>query len=302
LKIPIFTGPTGVGKSAFAVEFATRTDGEIISVDSMQVHKYMNIGTAKVKEEEKNGIPHHMLDIIGPDEEFDVEKFRKKVLEIVEEIVKRGNKPILVGGSGLYVEAIKYGIFEGPSKNEIIRSSLEKIEKEAPGALRRMLEKIDPVAYQKFDENDKLRSLRALEVYLLSGEPISKLWSKRKADDRFVVFVLNLKRETLYDKINRRVEKMFEEGFVKEVENLLEMGFSKDLPSMKSIGYKEVVKYLEGEIDYEACKEEIKKQTRRFAKRQLTWFRKYKDAMWLDLSEDKEKLFKKILKKLNWGD
>ncbi len=300
MKIPIFTGPTGVGKSSFAVKFAKKVDGEIISVDSMQIHKYMDIGTAKIKE--KNGIPHYMLDIIEPDEEFDVKKFQKMALEIVNDILNRGKRPILVGGSGLYVDAIRYGIFEGPSKNEAIRSSLERIEEESPGALRKILKKVDSIAYNKFSEKDKIRTIRALEIYILTGEPISKFWNKRKRDDRFVMFVLNIKRERLYDRINRRVEKMFEEGFVEEVDNLLKMGFSKELPSMNSIGYKEVVKYLNGEMTYEECVEEIKKQTRRFAKRQLTWFRKYKDATWLDLSENEEKLFGEILKKLNWGD
>lgn len=302
MKIPIFTGPTGVGKSSFAVKFAKRVDGEIVSVDSMQIHKYMDIGTAKIKEKEKNGIPHYMLDIITPDEEFDVKKFQKMALKIVNEILNRGKRPILVGGSGLYVDAIKYGIFEGPSKNEAIRSSLERIEEESPGALRKILKKVDPMAYNKFSEKDKIRAIRALEIYILTGEPISKLWNRRKRDDRFVLFVLNIEREKLYDKINKRVEKMFEEGFVEEVENLLKMGFSKTLSSMNSIGYKEVVKYLNGEMTYEECIEEIKKQTRRFAKRQITWFKKYKDAIWLDLSESEEKLFGEILKKLNWGD
>ncbi|WP_036226100.1 tRNA (adenosine(37)-N6)-dimethylallyltransferase MiaA [Mesoaciditoga lauensis] len=302
MKIPIFTGPTGVGKSAFAVEFAKKTNGEIVSVDSMQIYKHMNVGTAKVKEKEKKGVPHHMIDVLKPNEEFDVERFRKRVLEIVEEIIKRKSKPVLVGGSGLYVHAIKYGIFEGPSKNKTIRSNLEKIEKESPGALRRLLKKVDPIAYEKFEENDKLRAIRALEVYILSGQPISTLWNKRKEDKRFIIFVLNMKREALYDRINKRVDKMFKEGLVEEVKKLIEMGFSKDLPAMKSIGYKEVVKYLEGEMSFEECKEEIKKQTRRFAKRQLTWFRKYDDAVWLDLSEKKEDLFDKVLKKLNWGD
>ena len=302
MKIPIFSGPTGVGKSAFAVEFAKKVDGEIISVDSMQLHKYMDVGTAKIKEKEKKNVPHHMIDIIEPDEEFDAEKFRKSALKIIEEIITRGKRPILVGGSGLYVEAMRYGIFEGPSKNEVVRSSLLNIEKASPGALRNLLKEVDPNAYSKINENDLVRTIRALEVYILSGKPISQLWDKRKADDRFVIFVLNLNRKLLYDRINKRVEKMFEDGLVEEVQKLLNMGFSKDLPSMKAIGYKEVVKYLEGKMSYEECKEEIKKQSRRFAKRQLTWFRKYKDAIWLDLSEDREKLFQTILKKLNWGD
>ncbi len=302
MKIPIFTGPTAVGKSDFAIEFAKRTNGEIVSVDSMQIYKHMDIGTSKVEKSKRLEVPHHMIDIIEPNEEFDVEKFRRMVIEIVEEIIKRGKRPILVGGSGLYVEAIKYGIFEGPSKNEKIRESLQEMEKGSPGALRRLLKVVDPIAYSKFDSNDVTRTIRALEVYIVKGEMISSLWSKRERDERFVLFILNLGRKKLYERINKRVDDMFENGFVEEVSNLLKMGFSKDLPSMKSIGYKEVVKYIDGEIGLKKCLDEIKKSTRHYAKRQLTWFRKYDDALWIDLSNNREKIFGEVLKKLKWGD
>ncbi len=302
MRIPILTGPTAVGKSKFAVSFARFVNGEIISIDSMQIRRYMDIGTSKVKEEEKYGVAHHLIDIVDPDEEFDVKRFRDITLTKIEEIIERKKRPILVGGSGLYVDVLKYGIFEGPSKNLELRRSLKALEEVVPGALRRILKKVDEEAYKKFEEKDLLRTIRALEVYILSGKEISSLWGKRREDERFVIFVLNLPREKLYERINRRVEKMFEDGFVNEVRMLLKKGYSAELPAMKSIGYKEVVKYLRGELAYEECKEEIKKETRHFAKRQLTWFRKYKDAVWLDLEEDREKLFEKILKKLNWGD
>ncbi len=302
MKIPIFTGPTAVGKSKFAIEFAKRVNGEIVSVDSMQIYRHMDIGTSKVEKLERLKIPHHMINVVEPNEEFDVEKFRKMAIEFVEDIIKRGKKPILVGGSGLYVEAIKYGIFEGPSRNEKIRESLLKIEKESPGALRRLLKVADPVAYSKFDSNDAMRAVRALEVYILSGEKISSLWSKRSEDKRFVLFILSFDRKNLYERVDKRVDDMFENGFVEEVSNLLNMGFSRDLPSMKSIGYKEVVKYVNGEIELKKCLDEIKKSTRHYAKRQLTWFRKYDDAIWLDLSNDREKNFGEVLKKLKWGD
>ena len=302
MKIPIFTGPTAVGKSDFAVEFAKRMDGEIVSVDSMQIYKHMDVGTSKVGKSERLGIPHHMIDILEPDEEFDVEKFRKMVIEIVEDIIKRGKRPILVGGSGLYVEAVKYGMFKGPSKDEKVRESLRKMEKENPGTLRRLLKAKDPIAYSKFDPNDMVRIIRALEVYIVSGKTISSLWSKREKDERFVLFILNIDRKKLYDRINKRVDNMFKNGFVKEVSTLLKMGFSKDLPSMKSIGYKEVVKYVDGSIELKECLDEIKKSTRHYAKRQLTWFKKYDDAMWLDLSNDKDEILVEVLKKLKWGD
>lgn len=301
MKIPIFMGPTAVGKSEFALEFAKRVNGEIVSIDSMQIYKHMDVGTSKVDKKIRSEIPHYMIDVADPSEEFNVEKFRKLALQAVEKIISKGKKPILVGGSGLYVEAIKYGIFDGPSRNETIRESLYKIESESPGSLRKLLEFVDPVAFSKFESNDLVRIVRALEVYLLTGNPISSLWSKRKEDDRFVLFVLYRDRNELYERINKRVDKMFKNGLLEEVSRLLKMGFSPDLPSMKSIGYKEVVKYLRGQISISDCIEEIKKITRHYAKRQLTWFRKYKDAIWLDLSDDKETLFREIFKTLKWG-
>lgn len=301
MKIPIFTGPTAVGKSDFAIEFAKQTNGEIVSVDSMQIYKHMDIGTSKVEKSKRLKVPHHMIDIVEPNEEFNVEKFRKMAIESVEEIIKRGKRPILVGGSGLYVEAIKYGIFEGPSRNEKIRESLQNIEEESPGALQRLLKVVDPISYSKFDFSDTMRIIRALEVYIVSGEMISSLWAKREEDERFVLFILNLDRKKLYERINKRVDDMFKSGFVEEVSNLLQMGF-KDLPSMKSIGYKEVVKYIDGEIGLKECLDEVKKSTRHYAKRQLTWFRRYDDATWLDLSNNREELLEEVLKKLKWGD
>ncbi len=298
MKIPIFTGPTAVGKSEFAVFFAKKVNTEIISIDSMQTRRYMNIGTAKIKEEEKKGIVHHLMDIVDPDEEFDVKRFREMALSKIDEIVSKGKTPVLVGGSGLYIEALKYGIFEGPSKNAELRFALQRLEEIIPGTLRKLLKSVDREAYGKFNENDLLRTIRALEVYILSGEKISVLWRKRKEDERFIIFVMNLPRQELYQRINERVEKMFQEGFIEEVRGLLKMGYSKDLPAMGSIGYREVVKYLEGEFDLKECKEEIKKETRHFAKRQLTWFRKYKDAVWLDMREDREKLFEKVIENM----
>ena len=301
MKIPILAGPTAAGKSEFAVEFAKRVDGEIISVDSMQIYKYMDVGTSKVDREIRSEVQHYMIDVVEPDEEFNVKKFREMALEAVERILSKGKKPILVGGSGLYIEAIKHGIFEGPSKNEVIRESLYDLEKEKPGALRNLLKFVDPVAFSKFNPNDLTRIVRALEVFILTGTPISSLWSKREKDERFVLFVLYRERKILYELINKRVDKMLNEGFLEEVSNLMKMGFSPNLSTMKSIGYKEVVKYLKGQVSLEECTEEIKKITRRYAKRQFTWFKRYKDAIWLDLSKNREFLFNKIIKILKWG-
>lgn len=301
MKIPVIMGPTAVGKSEFSVEVAKMINGEIISLDSMQIYKYMDIGTSKVSYEIRKEIPHHMIDIINPDEEFDVKKFREEALKKIDEILLRGKYPILTGGTGLYFEALKHGIFEGPSENKKIRESLLKIERENNGSLRKILSKIDPIAFKKFNANDITRTVRAIEVYTLTGKPISELWNERKDDDRFCTFILNRDRNELYRRINERVEEMFKMGFVEEVENLLKSGYSKNLKSMGSIGYKEVVQYLEGEISLSECVEKIELSTRHYAKRQLTWFRRYEDAMWINLSNGKDLPMKEVIKIIERG-
>jgi len=294
-------GPTAVGKSDFAVKLAKIIDGEIISVDSMQIYKYMDIGTSKVDMEIRKVIPHHMIDIVKPDEDFDVKQFRDETIKVIDEIISRNKYPILTGGTGFYFEALKYGIFEGPSKNKEIRESLLKIERESNGSLRRILSKIDPIAFEKFDAGDLTRIVRAIEVYVLTGRPISELWKERSEDERFTIFVLYRERNDLYRRINERVESMFDHGFVEEVQNLLKMGYSKDLKAMRSIGYKEVVQYLEGEIDINECVEMVKLATRHYAKRQLTWFKRYEDAVWINLSNGEELSLNKVLKIIEWG-
>jgi tRNA dimethylallyltransferase len=301
LKIPLIMGPTAVGKSDFAVKLAKIIDGEIISVDSMQIYKYMDIGTSKVDMEIRKVIPHHMIDIVKPDEDFDVKQFRDETIKVIDEIISRNKYPILTGGTGFYFEALKYGIFEGPSKNKEIRESLLKIERESNGSLRRILSKIDPIAFEKFDAGDLTRIVRAIEVYVLTGRPISELWKERSEDERFTIFVLYRERNDLYRRINERVESMFDHGFVEEVQNLLKMGYSKDLKAMRSIGYKEVVQYLEGEIDINECVEMVKLATRHYAKRQLTWFKRYEDAVWINLSNGEELSLNKVLKIIEWG-
>ncbi len=301
MKIPIFTGPTGVGKSDFAIKFAKKTDGEIVSVDSVQVYRHMDTGTSKVDINSRKGIPHHMLDILEPDEEFDVERFRQMALKAIDGVVSRGKKPILVGGSGLYLETLKYGIFKGPSRDENIRKKLLEIEYEAPGMLEVFLGLVDPIAFERTESNDLKRTVRALEVFLVSGEKISSMWKKREEDDRFILFILNRERDELYGRINQRVEEMMDSGLMEEVSGLMGMGFSPELKSMKSIGYKEVVECIKGEITFSECVDKIKKSTRHYAKRQLTWFRRYDDAVWLDISKDMEGNFTEILKILNWG-
>ncbi|BBJ27917.1 tRNA (adenosine(37)-N6)-dimethylallyltransferase MiaA [Athalassotoga saccharophila] len=285
MKIPVIMGPTGVGKSEFAIELARKIGGEIISMDSMQIYRYMDIGTSKVDPKLREEIPHYMIDIMTPDEEFDVKRFRDMALKFIEDIISRKKVPILVGGTGLYFEVLRYGIFDGPSKNERIREALLKIEKERSGSLRNLLFHVDPKAFEKIDSHDLVRTVRALEVYILTGRPISTLWNERTGEDRYVIFILTRDRNELYSRINKRVDLMFEKGLVDEVKSLMDMGYSKDLKPMRSIGYKEVVQYLEGKIDLKGCVEMVKISTRHYAKRQLTWFRKYKDAIWIDLDE-----------------
>ncbi len=286
MKIPVIMGPTGVGKSEFAIKLARRIGGEIISMDSMQIYRYMDIGTSKVDPKFREEIPHYMIDIIDPDEEFDVKRFRDMALKFIEDIISRKKIPILVGGTGLYFEVLRYGIFDGPSKNEVIREALLKIEREKSGSLRNLLSCIDPKAFEKIDPHDLVRTIRALEVYILTNRPISSFWNERKGQDRYAIFILTRDRNELYSRINKRVDFMFENGLIDEVKKIIDMGYSKDLKPMRSIGYKEVVQYLEGKINLKGCIEMIKLSTRHYAKRQLTWFRKYRDAIWINLDEE----------------
>ncbi|MDK2786120.1 MAG: tRNA dimethylallyltransferase [Thermotoga sp.] len=298
MKMAIVGGPTAVGKTDLMVEVCEEINAEIVSMDSRQIYRYMDIGTAKPTPEQRKRVPHHMIDILDPDEYYNAFLYRKDSLKAVEDILKRGKIPVYVGGTGLYADALVRGIFEGVPADENIRKELRELERREPGILRKMLEEFDPEAATRIHPNDLKRTIRALEVYMKTGRRISELQKETKGDDRFFIIVLTRERYDLYDRINRRVDRMIEMGLVDEVKRLLSMGYSKDLNSMKTIGYKEVIEYLEGKYDFEKMVHLIKRNTRHFARRQIIWFKRYENAIWYNLTFVSKEELKKTLKEL----
>ncbi len=294
----VLTGPTAVGKTELSIRLAEALDGEIISADSMQVYKKMNIGTAKIRKEEMRGIPHHLIDVLDPAEEFNVVRFQEMAKEALAGIYERGKIPLVVGGTGFYIQGLLYDIdFTREEQDKSFRERLQKkAEEEGAGAVHQMLEKVDSVSAGKIHPNNVKRVIRALEFYHLNGRPISEHneeEARKKSPYQSAYFVLNQERQTLYERINRRVDLMMEEGLIGEVKSLVEEGYGRNLVSMQGIGYKEVFDYLEGEISLEETTERIKKDTRHFAKRQLTWFGREKEVIMID--KDKFETEEKIL-------
>ncbi|HDM70734.1 MAG TPA: tRNA (adenosine(37)-N6)-dimethylallyltransferase MiaA [Thermotogales bacterium] len=295
MKIPIISGPTGVGKSEIAFEVAIRLDGEIISMDSMQIYKFMDIGTAKPPLEMRKQVPHHMMDIIYPDEDYNAYLYLRDSTKVMRKILSRGKLPIFVGGTGLYVDALTRGLIEIP-KDENVRRKLWKLEESNRGTLRKILEDVDPEAARRIHPNDLKRTIRALEVYYKTGTRISELQKKVKPSGEFILFILTKNREELYNKINLRVDDMLKRGLIDEVKHLLDMGYDENLNSMKAIGYRETIDYIKGRLDYDKYVHVLKRNTRHYARRQLIWFRRYDDAIWLDLSVlGKEGVVEKIV-------
>lgn len=279
MKIPVIVigGPTASGKTQLAIEWALRINGEIISCDSRQIYKYMDIGTAKPTLEERNLIPHHLIDIIYPDEIMSAGEFQKLARACIEDIYRRGKVPLLVGGTGLYIRAVIRDINFPPKVDESIREMIkEKVKKEGLSRVYEELQRIDPVTANKISPNDEIRITRALEVYYATGKPIS--YYRRGIDVDYpeyniVYFVLNPPRDLLYKRIEERVDKMIKLGLIEETKYILSLGYSPELPSLQTLGYREIIKYIHGMYSLESAVEEIKKETRRYAKRQLTWFR-----------------------------
>ena len=292
----ILTGPTAVGKTELSIELAKTIGGEIISADSMQVYKYMDIGTAKIRPEEMDGVPHHLIDILDPGIAFNVALFKDMAKKAVEEIYERGNIPIIVGGTGFYIQALLYDIdFSEEDSDQNIRNELEQIAAEKGSEyLHACLAEVDPESAEQIHHNNVKRVVRALEYYQMHGEKISvhnERERQKKSPYQFFYFVLTHDRNVLYDRIERRIDIMAEEGLVDEVDKLLKMGYNRELVSMQGLGYKEIVAYLMGECTLEEAIYVLKRDTRHFAKRQLTWFRREKDVRWLDKStvtSDKE--------------
>ena len=290
----ILAGPTAVGKSELSIRLARAIDGEIISADSMQVYRHMDIGSAKIPMEEREGVPHHLIDILEPDEAFHVVQFQTLVKQAVKEITNRGRIPILVGGTGFYIQAVLYDIdFINEGEDETFRKKLENIASEqGPEVLYERLKIIDPKACESIHANNIKRVIRAIEFYEKTGKRISEHneeQRKRISPYRFAYFVLHDERARLYEKIDKRVDIMLNQGLVEEVAGLKEMGCKPDMVSMQGLGYKEILQYLNGECSLEDAVYRIKRDTRHFAKRQLTWFRREKDVIWISRSDyDKE--------------
>lgn len=298
----ILTGPTAVGKTSLSIQLAKTIGGEIISADSIQVYKKMDIGTAKIKREEMEGIPHYLIDVLEPDEEFNVVRFQKMAKEAMEKIYENGHIPIIVGGTGFYIQALLYDIDFNDTESE--SSYREELQQYADTygaiALHERLKQIDEESANKIHPNNVKRVIRAIEYFEQTGEPISKHneeQAQKESPYNFLYIVLNHDRDILYNRIDLRVDQMIEEGLVKEVKQLLESGYTKELVSMQGLGYKEFIPYFEGEISLEQAIYTLKRDTRHFAKRQITWFKREKDVIWLSKKEypTDEQLLKQIL-------
>ena len=299
----ILTGPTAVGKTKASIGLAKALNGEIISADSMQVYKYMDIGSAKIRSEEMQGVRHYLVDVLEPDDEFHVVRFQQMAKQAMEEIYAKGKVPIVVGGTGFYIQALLYDIDFTESNEDITyREELEMLAKEKGAEyLHDMLREVDPASADSIHANNVKRVIRALEFYKLTGQKISEHNEKERAKESpydFCYFVLNDDRQLLYNKIDMRIDMMLQEGLLEEVTALKNKGYTKDMVSMQGLGYKEILDYLNGECTLEEAIYILKRDTRHFAKRQLTWFRRERDVIWIDKNKydhDEEKILEAML-------
>lgn len=291
----VIVGPTAVGKTALSIQLAKRFQGEIISGDSMQVYKKMDIGTAKATERERAEVPHHLIDIIPPDVSFSVQEFQKLARQTIQEIQFRNHLPILVGGTGLYIEAVTYDYQVPPvGQDSALRKKYQTIaDEQGNEVLYQHLVKIDPITAKRLHPNDMKRVIRALEVYHISGKPLSAFaHEKRPYYDSMLWIGLTMPRDLLYKQINERVDRMIAKGLVEEVERLQKRGYDRDLTSMQAIGYKEILSYLKGEISFADSVNLIKQGTRKYAKRQFSWFKRMRNIHWFDVT--KNEVFEEI--------
>ena len=298
-KVIVICGPTASGKTSLSIELAKKINGEIVSCDSMQIYKDMTIGTAKPTVQEMQGIKHYLIDFVSPDIRYSVADYKKDAINAIKEILSKGKVPIIVGGTGLYLESLIYGIeFNEIEVDLEYRKELEKIEKEKGlEELYEMAEAIDKQAMEKISHQDRKRICRVLEIYHSTGKTKTQLEMesrKNGPDYDYLLFGINFEREILYDRINKRVDIMIEAGLIDEVKTLLKK-YNYFPTAMQGLGYKEVVDYLKGNTTKEEMIEKIKMETRRYAKRQLTWFRKYKNITWLDGQNDVQNNLKIIL-------
>lgn len=290
-RVLILVGPTASGKTAVSLLLARRLNGEIVSADSRQMYRYLDIGTAKPRKEEMGEINHYFLDVLTPDQDFNAGEFGKQGRSVIEAIFRSGKQPIVVGGSGLYIQSLIDGFFEGPSKDEETRKHLyDRLHREGVEVLLQELRKIDPASAARMLPTNTRRIVRALEVFYLTGIPISELQKMNKPQRTFepVFAGLAWERKALYERIDRRVDAMLAAGLVNEVESLQRRGYDISLNALQTVGYQEVFQFLDGSIDYETMVESIKRNSRRFAKRQLTWFRRDRRIHWFPVESEKD--------------
>lgn len=302
----ILTGPTAVGKTKASIGLAKTIGGEIISADSMQVYRHMDIGSAKITKEEMADVPHYLIDVLEPEEEFHVVRFQQMAKAAMTDIYSRGKIPIIVGGTGFYIQALLYDIdFTENEGNSVYREKLEVLAKEKGAAyLHGQLAMVDPKSAEEIHANNIKRVIRALEFYHQTGQKISEHNERERQKEspyQFCYFVLNDRRECLYERIDQRVDQMIRNGLVQEVQTLKERGCTKQMVSMQGLGYKEIFSYLEGDCSLEEAVYIIKRDTRHFAKRQLTWFKRERDVIWVqkdELNYDDEKLLQSLLESI----
>ncbi len=302
----ILTGPTAVGKTKTSIGLAKAIGGEIISADSMQVYRHMDIGSAKITKEEMADVPHYLIDVLEPEEEFHVVRFQQMAKAAMADIYSRGKIPIIVGGTGFYIQALLYDIdFTENEGDSVYREKLEALAKEKGAAyLHGQLAMVDPKSAEEIHANNIKRVIRALEFYHQTGQKISEHNERERQKEspyQFCYFVLNDRRECLYERIDQRVDQMIRNGLVQEVQTLKERGCTKQMVSMQGLGYKEIFSYLEGDCSLEEAVYIIKRDTRHFAKRQLTWFKRERDVIWVqkdELNYDDKKLLQSLLESI----
>lgn len=306
-KVVVIVGPTASGKTGLSIELAKKIDGEIVSSDSMQIYKDMDIGTAKVTKEEAQGIKHYLVDFVSPDERYTVSDFKRDSQKAIDEILAKGKMPIVVGGTGLYVNSLIYGIeYQDMNFDEEYRNELMKKAQNSEG-LQKLWEeatRIDPDSMKIISKNDKKRIVRVLEIYKATGKTKTEqeiLSRRNEVKYDFKVFGINMDREKLYERINKRVDIMLQLGLENEVKELITK-YSEFPTAMQGMGYKEVVQYFDGILTREEMIEKIKQETRRYAKRQLTWFRRNKEIIWLDAIVDMQENINTILEELEWKE
>ncbi len=292
--ILLLVGPTAVGKTEFGIQLAAHLDSEIIGADSMQIYRFMDIGTGKPTPAERAQVPHHLVDFVHPSESYSAGRFYVDATAVIGDLHNRGKVPLIVGGTGLYIRALTDGLFAGPEADEEVRKKLKELAlKDGPNTLHEKLEEVDPVSAKRIHPNDERRLIRALEVHAITGKPISTLQEQQRASHeaayRFISFGLTMSRNRLYARIEDRVDRMIEMGLADEVRSLLKMGIEPSAVSMQGLGYKEMIPVVKGRQTLHAAVELMKKETRHFAKRQMTWFRADKRIGWIDIGSSRDR-------------